>query len=273
MQLGTALNVVTAPDVIARLTNIEAGMASMQNSILAMGATLDAMRGMMALTGKSFFYTLEEVHTYQSIAAVLAHPGSSEPAARLREFMQGIPQRPNNPPAPSPPVPDSPRHERTPTPLPGPSLQTPVHHDSTPGHSPPPQSPTQHAGSIGDNNDMDVDGEEHHTPHENPQAMPAGPAPSLATAPSEDVDMGDETEVLPNNNNATLAPPEEQLVTTAPDSASRSAPQEQTAPAIASTLTSPDEDTHATPQDAASLGAPPAGPENGAPQVTGEYKQ
>ena len=55
VQLGTALNVVTAPEVIARLTNIEAGMASMQNSILAMGATLDAMRGMMALTGMSFF--------------------------------------------------------------------------------------------------------------------------------------------------------------------------------------------------------------------------
>ena len=55
MQLGTALNVVTAPAVVARLTNIEAGMASMRNSMLSMGATLDAMREMMTLTGESCF--------------------------------------------------------------------------------------------------------------------------------------------------------------------------------------------------------------------------
>ena len=118
---------------------------------------------------------------------------------------------------------------------------------------------------------MDVDGEEHHTPHEDLQAMPAAPGP--ATSPSEDVDMGDDTEVVANNSEATTAPQEELVVTTAPESASRSAPQEQTAPATALTPTSPDEDMHATPQDAASLGAPPAGPENGAPQVTGEYNQ
>ena len=118
---------------------------------------------------------------------------------------------------------------------------------------------------------MDVDGEEHQTPHEDLQAMPAGPG--LATLPFEDVDMGDDTEVAANNSEATMAPREELVVTTAPDSALRSAPQEQTAPAIALTLTLPDEDMHATPQDAASQGAPLAGHENGAPQVTGEYHQ
>ena len=120
---------------------------------------------------------------------------------------------------------------------------------------------------------MDVDSEEHHTPPENLQAMPAGPAPRLATAPSEDVDMGDETEVAGNHSEATMAPPEELVVITAPDSALRSAPQEQTAPAIASTPTSPDGDMNATRQDAASPGAPPAGHEDGAGQVTGECHQ
>ena len=85
--------------------------------------------------------------------------------------------------------------------------------------------------------------------------------------------MGDDTEVAANNSEATMAPPEELVVTTAPVSASRSAPQEQTAPATALTPTSPDEDLHTTPQDAASQGAPPAEHENGAPQVTGEYLQ
>ena len=120
---------------------------------------------------------------------------------------------------------------------------------------------------------MDVDSEEHHTPPENLQAMPAGPAPRLATAPSEDVDMGDDTEVVANNSEATTAPREELVVTTVPDSVSQSAPQEHTAPAIKSTPTLPDGDMHATPQDAACHGAPPAGHENGTGQVTGECHQ
>ena len=96
--------------------------------------------------------------------------------------MQGIPQRPHNPLTPSPPIPDLLRHECTLTPLPAPSLQTPVHHNNPLHHS-----PMQHAGSTGNHSTMDVDGEEHHTSHKNLQAMPVGPGPSLATLPSKDV--------------------------------------------------------------------------------------
>ena len=61
---------------------------------------------------------------------------------------------------------------------------------------PPPHSSTQDPGTINDQHGMDVDMEEDRTGHENPQAMPAGPGPSAATAQLEDVDMDDNSEAV-----------------------------------------------------------------------------